>query len=188
MGARGITCTICSLPKEVLTQVDNKLRAGIPQKRVAEEYGLSVDSVGRHYRYGHHIITKTAKKRAVKKPKRKVASQDKNLPVKYEPDGVLKSIQYVTSELEAMFDSQENDIRRLDVAKVIKGFHELSAKIEGLIKEGQVNILVSPGWLALQNDIIGALREFPEARAAVLERLRSHNTQDVEEAEFEITT
>ncbi len=186
MGARGIRCTICSLPKDVLLQVDSKLRAGIPQSRVATEYGLSVDSLGRHYRYGHHLVTKTVKKRrtAVKKP----ARQKDDLPVKYEPDGVLKSIQYVTSELEAMFDNQENDNKRLDVAKVIKGFHELSAKIEGLIKEGQVNILVSPGWLALQNDIIGALREYPEARAAVLERLRSHNAHNVEEAEFEVTT
>ncbi len=188
----GFTCTICTLPDEVLVQINSKLRKGIPQKRVAEEYGVSKDAIGRHYRGEHHKITKPAKKRAVKKPKQKVALQDESLPVKYTgPDGVLKSIYHVMNELETMFDDSrggETNRTTIEIAKVIKGFHELSAKIEGLIREGQVNILVSPGWVALQNDIIAALREYPEARAAVLERLRSHNTHDVEEAEFEVTS
>ena len=175
MGARGITCTIGTLPKEVLTQIDNKLRQGIPQKRVAEEYGLSVDSIGRHYRYGHHIISKPAKKRRApaKKPEQKVSPQDEKLPAKYTgADSVLKSIYHVLHELEDMFNQPENDTRRLEVAKVMRGFHELSAKIEGLIKEGQINILINPQWVAIKAAIIRVLDRHPDIKDEVLEELQ----------------
>ena len=186
MGTRGIYCKICKLSHEVLAQVDNKLRGGTAQTVIAREYGISRDSLGRHYRAGHHVIVPTVAPSALP------IEQKGKSPVIYAgPDGLSKSIYQVMGAVEEIFERCKvagKDRQALEAAKVVKQFHELGAKIEGLIKEGQVNILVSPGWLSLQNDIIGALREFPEARAAVLERLRSHNTQDVEEAEFEITT
>ena len=183
-------CEICGLPDEVRVQIDQKLRAGVGKTKLERDYSVSRHSLTRHFKSGHHFITKAVKKRrtSVKKTaEKKVIPQDKKLPAEYiEQDGVVKSIYHVLHELEIMFNNSKGSgtyKATLEIAKVMKGFHELSAKIEGLIREGQVNILVSPGWVSLQTDILEALREYPEARQAVLDRLKSHHNDA--EGEYE---
>jgi len=60
----------------------------------------------------------------------------------------------------------------LKVAAQLKGQTELLAKLMGdLQQEGTVNLVVSPEWVMVRAELLGALTPYPEARLAVAGRL-----------------
>jgi len=191
MGTRGPECAICQLPETVLIQINQRLRAGDSKSGIARDYSVSRFSLTRHFQAGHHKLVEGAPT-PVKSTKRHIVkpAEKPPAPMIYGADGLQRSIYQVMGKLEALFNevNRPGASRReiLEVAKVLKQFQELGAKIEGLIKEGQVNILVNPEWINIRGAIMRALQSYPEAREAVLNELDSGNMRSVEsEEEFE---
>ncbi len=174
----GQGCTICSLPAEVLVQVNQKLRSGIGQTPVARDYGLSRDAVGRHWRAGHHKELQPVIEEKIVEPEILVPAKRGKTEVIQSGD-VMSSIYRVTKQVESILRGYKklgNDKGVLEASKALKPFLELAAKIEGLIKEGQINILVNPQWTALKGAVLRVLESYPEARQAVVDELSGMRT------------
>ncbi len=176
----GQGCTICSLPAEVLVQVNQKLRSGIGQTPVARDYGLSRDAVGRHWRAGHHKELQPVEIPEIQKPS--IESKKTEIAPVQHVD-VLQAIATATRHIESILGEYKklgNTKGALEAGRVLKPFLELQAKIEGLIKEGQVNILVNPQWTSTKAAIMRALERYPDARQAVLDELSGMRTVEGE--------
>lgn len=180
-------CKVCKLPADVLMKVDQRLRTGDSKTAIAKDYAISRHSITRHFVNGHHIIPDVianVEKTGLVVPPSGERAKKEIMPV--QPVDVLQAIAVVVEDIHVVqqgYKEKGNPRGVLEAAKVSKPFLELQAKIEGLIKEGQVNILVNPQWTALKGVVLRVLENYPEARQAVVDELRGMDTMRVVEGE-----
>lgn len=151
------TCTICGHPER--DAIDAALVAGEPFRRVAARHAVTEQAIRRHRKA--HLPAALTQAQEAKEAAR--------------ADDLLAQLQALTAEAHRIKDRAE---RTGDYRTALAGIRELVrivellAKLRGELDErAQINVLVAPEWLAVRTALMGALASYPEARAAVAERL-----------------
>ena len=154
------TCTICNHKK--VDEIDRRARIENDIAKIAKDFSLSYNALYRHVKANHHIREVTA----IPTASELATSRD-----------ILREITDHHKEAVRLKNlaEEEGDLKTalLGLDKALKCL-ELVAKIQGQIQEQtinvntQVNILVSPEWIALRTKIVDALDKYPEAKEEVL--------------------
>ena len=154
-------CTVCTHPER--PTVDAALVAGEPFRYVSERFGTSPAALFRHK--AEHLPAELTKAREAEQ----VAHADDLLgQVQALRDHALRILG--KAEAAGDFRSAVGAIR--EARSCVELLGELLHELE---RRPTVNILVAPEWLAVRSALLEALRPFPEARAAVSERLLALN-------------
>ncbi len=151
------TCSICVHPERLA--IDQALVAGGAMRPLAALYRVSPDAIERHA--ASHLPQALSKAQEAKE----VAQGDDLLKQ-------VRDLQRITMALLAKA-VQANDLRTaLTAVGQARGNLELLGKLVGqLQQEGTVNLVVSPEWIMIRAELLGALVPYPEARLAVADRL-----------------
>ena len=153
-------CTVCTHPQR--EAIDRALVAGGPRSTVAQSYGLSERSVGRHE--AEHLPAAMVKGEE--------ARQEAHA---FDVVKQLRAINGATLQiLKESRETRDNDMALKAIDRVQKQI-ELQAKLLGELNEGTtVNVLVSPEWLQVRTIILQALDPFPDARLALADAMEAH--------------
>lgn len=149
-------CTVCTHPQGAA--INRALVGGEPNRRIATQYAVSEAALRRHH---PHIPT------SVSKAQEKVES--------VQGDDLLRDIRALRSKAVGILIDAE---KAKDYRTALMGIREARACMEFLAKllgeiddRPQIGIVVAPEWLAVRRALLSALTPYPEARAAVAERL-----------------
>jgi hypothetical protein len=172
-------CKTCNHPER--HRIELELAAGVSLQKVGDEFGLTKDSLARHWN-GH--VTEGRKAEliggpvAIRNLAKRAAEEDRSLLDYY---GILRS------ELFHLFQDARQRGLTFDCASIadrllrtLDGIGKLSGQLRAAgITINNVNsvsgptvVLNSPDVIRLQSTIIRALSQFPEARAVVIGALR----------------
>jgi hypothetical protein len=182
-------CKTCNHPER--HRIELELAAGVSLQKVGDEFGLTKDSVARHW--NSHVPS--ARKAeliggpvAIRNLAKRAAEEDRSL------------IDYYTilrSELFHLFQDARQRGLTFDCASIadrllrtLDGIGKLTGQLRAAgITINNVNsvsgptlILNDPQVVRLQSVIIRSLSQFPEARAAVVAALRDLDVQDMPSA------
>ncbi|MDA2919242.1 hypothetical protein MYX76_07100 [Desulfobacterota bacterium AH_259_B03_O07] len=153
------SCAICIHPKHF--SIDKLLVEGQSERTVAHQFSVSRDSIHRHKK---HIDLKLLKAR--------------DLNEMLEADNLLGQIKHLQREAYDNLElaKGERDVKSISMAlREARGNLELLARLLGKLQETKVvNVLISPEWLSIKVQILGALEAFPEAKEAIVEALQTH--------------
>ncbi len=152
-------CTVCDHPER--HSIDEALVTGAPYRSVAKRFVLSESSVYRHKT--EHLPAHLLKAREAEE----VAQADDLL------DQVRNLQAHALDILERA--EKAGDLRTaLAAISQARGSLELLGKLAGELDERPVvNLNVSPEWLELRAEIVGALEPHPAAHRALLRALES---------------
>ncbi len=151
------TCTICTHPER--QAIDQALVAGGAMRPLAALYRVSPDAIERHA--ASHLPQALSKAQDAAE----VAHADDLL-------GQLKDLQGRTLGILTQAEEAKDLRTALQGVAQARGNLELLAKLAGqLAQEGTVNLVVSPEWVMVRAELLGALTPYPEARLAVAGRL-----------------
>ncbi len=139
--------------------IDAAIVAGVPNRRIATQYGLSEGAVRRYKADGLPATL-------VKAKDAEEATHGDDLLAQ------LATLQADARRIGARAEG-EGDLRTaLAAVRELVRMIELLAELQGeLNRAPQVNITLSPEWLAVRLVILEALAAHPAARLAVAERL-----------------
>jgi transposase-like protein len=150
-------CTVCA--HSDLDAIDAALVAGGSLRDIARRFGLSKDAVARHR--DEHLPAALTEARDAEDAAR--------------ADDLLAQVRQLQVRAHRILDraEQTGDLRTaLGAIREARGNLELLAKLLGeLNDQPTVNVMVSPEWVSIRTVIIAALGPYPEARAAVADRL-----------------
>ncbi len=146
-------CTICTHPERAL--IDAALVRSEPIRDIAGRFGIAKSAVARHK--ADHLPASLVKARDAVE----VTDADKLL----RDAGALRA-KAISLLLAA---ERSGDIRTaLAGVREARGCLELLAKLLGELRDGpDINITISPAWVNVRAEIVGALASYPEARFAV---------------------
>ena len=163
----GRTCTVCS-HKDV-AEIDRLLLCSDSYRDIARQFGLSKDALARHKE--SHIPELLLKSQDAKD-----SLQADNTFSEYQAAKArIEALQTRTYDLLSSAESAENHKACIGYIREARGQEselreqrKLLAELEGRIAaQPTVNILVLPEWLTLREQIVIALRPYPEALEAV---------------------
>jgi hypothetical protein len=150
-------CTVCDHSEKY--SIDEVLVTGSPYRSVAKRFGLSESAVYRHKT--EHLPANLLKA----KEAQEVA----------QAEDLLEQVKHLQVHALSILDLAENagDLRTaLAAISQARGNLELLGKLAGELTDSpQVNVLVLPEWTRLRTVLLEALTPYPEARAAVADRL-----------------
>ena len=143
-------CTICS--HEQSDDIDRALVLGLPNRRIAAQYGTTEQAVRRHK--DKHLPTLLAE------AQRHVRA-----------DTLMARLEHYTQSAHGIRAKAEKsgDLRTaLAAIRELVRIVELQERLIGEIKDtATVNVLVAPEWLELRSAILSVLQPFPEIRTLV---------------------
>ena len=150
-------CSICIHPER--EAIDAALVAGVPNRRIAAQYGMGETSVRRHK--DAHIPP--------------LVAQAHDAAVVFSADALTAQITGLLARGFAILDKSERGDSITDMCaamREVRGVLTLIAKITGEIEtQPTINIIQMPEWIEIQTVILRALAPFPEARIAVADAL-----------------
>lgn len=154
----GRKCTVCTHPE--VEAINAALVADDESYRmIAQRFGISQSAVGRHAR--NHL------------PAALIQAEEAEEVA--HADDLLGQIEDLRRQAQRIKDKAEmaGDLRTaLRGIRELVRIVELLAKLRGELDErAQVNILVSQQWTDTRTVLMGALRPFPDARAAAAQAL-----------------
>jgi hypothetical protein len=185
MGKPGAKCTVCT--SDHRHRIEVGLVSGCSARFLADKFGLSKDALHRHA--ANHL---TPQIRAGILAARKPSEVDLEALRADESAGILS--QLVTQRARLLSHGDEaakiGDVRAcVSVETAITANLQLVAKLLGqLVQVHDVrttNLLISADYLKLRSALVGALRPFPAARAAVvavIQKLESDAAIDISAA------
>ena len=149
----GRTCTVCG-HKDV-DEINRLLLCSDSYRDIARQFGLSKDALARHKE--SHIP--------------EILSKSKDLKEIVDADSLFGRVEEEAGFVREMRDAAkaEGDIELAlkAVDRALKCI-ELYAKVRGIIQDQPtVNITLNAEWISLKNQIVFALRKYPEALEAV---------------------
>ncbi|MGO9036431.1 MAG: hypothetical protein ACLPV2_04795 [Steroidobacteraceae bacterium] len=188
-------CAVCGHADQV--RIELLLAGGAGQKAVGTKFGISKDSIHRHW-HGHVTMERRAMLVMGPVPRQALAAQ-----IAEENTSVLDNLRIVRAGLYKQYDAALEAGDRTVGALLAGKLHQnlqITAKITGELassplvsitnNQNNVSMLVeSPEFSAFQARLIGALRNFPEARAAVIkefERIEHLAPDDVPQLTGEV--
>ncbi len=146
-------CTICIHPDR--KRIDAALIEGVPNRRIAAQWGLSETSVRRHA--DSHLPASLA--------------QGKRADDAASADTLLDRLEELRSRAMRLLDQAEaaGDYRTaLSGIREARGCLETLAEVQGeLDRQPRIMLALSPEWLAVRGAIVAALSPFPDARLHV---------------------
>ncbi len=153
-----MACSICVHPDRA--EIDAAIVRRESLRAMARQWGVSKDALRRHHDGGH-----VAKELAKAQEAREVA----------QADDLLHDVRVLRGKAVALLIKAEHagDLRTaLAGVREARACVELLAKLAGELDERPVvNVLVAPEWLGVRAALLEALAPYPEARAAVSDRL-----------------
>lgn len=168
-----VCCAVCTRPER--DEIDRAILAGVSERKIAGDYGISRGAVIRHK---PHIGEALIKAKEIKEVARADTLLDEVRSLKQRAETGLSCVERVLSNLEA----GDGDVRAICDAvrtangsiREIRGTLELLAKIAGDIPpEGStiINIMMNPEWTRIQNVVLQVLEPYPDAKILLAERL-----------------
>ena len=151
------TCTVCTHADRAT--IDRAIVQDTAYRVIARQYGLDHDAVRRHA--DNHLPAMLAKAQAA----RDVAHADHLLR---EANRLYATATGIMDAAQAQSD-HELTLKAIGTAGRMLGL--LGELLGELNRQPQINLLVAPEWLTVRAALLAALAPFPEARAAVAERL-----------------
>lgn len=149
-------CTVCSHPER--ETIDAALASGEPNRRIAARFNLAESSVRRHV--AEHIATLLAKAEEAE-----AVRADDLL-------GQMLELQVKTLRVLGTLEQSGDHKLWLAGLREARGNIELLAKLTHQLSDRPVvNVLIAPEWLVVRAALLNALTPYPEARAAVSDRL-----------------
>lgn len=175
-------CKLCSLDPALRSQVDAAIVAGVSWARIAEKYGGSTGSIGRHKK---HIIQLVAD-----------AQQRKQADAESYQDALTKQVEDLRLRAMRLLDQAESAGSLSLALQSIREAREsikLLAQLAGQLSAGpQTNIALinSPEWGQVTRKILMALERHPDARLDVLRALGAtiHDVPALPAPDTEIVT
>ena len=178
-------CVVCAHPERV--RIELLLAGGAGQKAIGRKFGMSKDCVHRHW-HGHVTEQRRASLILGPVPRQALAAQ-----VCEENTSVLDNLRIVRAGLWNQYDCALEAGDRIAVALLAGKLHnnlQITAKITGELASSplvQINnqqnvsvMIESPEFAQFQARLIAVLRDFPDARVAVLREFeRLEATADV---------
>ncbi len=153
-------CTICTHPQR--EEIDRALASGQPFRTIAVRYGVSATSLKRHRAHVQDAIQQAIEAKVVS-----VGAS------------VLDRIRELNREARSLLEEARSKGRYAAAVQAIGAatrLLELEAKLLGELDERpsvQVALVASPEWARLRAVVLEALAPYPEARAALVERLEA---------------
>ncbi len=146
----GRTCTICSHDKRA--DIEAEIAKGVSYRVIARQFDIGHDSIQRHT--ANHL-------------KESIRQSSETFDVVAQ----LKEVNSITRAIlsEARANKKTYGLALSAIDRIQKQI-ELYARLSGDL-DMNINIALSPEWLALQSHILKALSSYPEARLAVAEAL-----------------
>jgi hypothetical protein len=153
----GRKCTVCTHPKR--GEIDRELFYQKSCHSIAAKYGLNHQAVANHRNL--HLLPVLAQAEAADEMVRSESLWSELRRLKLHGWRFLERAE------------RKNDSPSIAAAiREVRSCIELCAKLEGQIQENTViNVINLPQWQVLQQVLITALEDFPEARLAVADRL-----------------
>ena len=150
-------CTVCSHPDR--PAVDQALINHKPYRDIAGRFSLGKNALLRHH--DDHLPQTLAQAKAAEE-----AAQADDLLTE------LKSLRDRTYTLLEQAEKAGDIKAALAAIREVRATLELLGEMAGkLDRKPTVNLLLAPEWLAVRAALLTALLAYPEARAAVAERL-----------------
>lgn len=150
------TCKVCAHHER--PEIDRRLASGGTNRGMAEEYGMSRDSVRRH------------RERHLSPALKSVATRRETAGAVKASDRAEQLYEKASRILETAEDAGQGQLA-LSAIKELRATVELLAKLSGELDErpqvNVVNVQSSPEWLAIQGQLMQALTSYPDARIAV---------------------
>jgi len=151
------SCSICIHPDRAA--IDAALVRGESLRDIAGQHALSKSALARHKLEHLPVHLVRAKEAAT------VA----------DADSLLREVGALRAKAVHLLLAAERsgDLRTaLAGVREARGCIELLARLLGELRDGPtVNVTISPAWIAIRAEIVGALAPYPDARIAVAERL-----------------
>ena len=163
------TCKVCN--HDELNTINQKLVAGVPLRDLEKAYDIGRMSLSRHRE--KHIPKTLIKAKALK---------DESAA-----DNLLDRVEGLFDQAQDLLaTAKENGKFGPAVAalKECRSNLELIGKLLGELRTGtHISIHYNPQWVELKSTIYDVLRDYPEARFALVERLTK--IEEVQDAEFD---
>lgn len=150
-------CTVCGHPS--ILQINESLISGVPNRRIATQYGLSEASVRRHH--DNHIPATIAKA--------------KEAEIVTHADNLLDDLQHLKSKALSLLNQAEAELNFNAAASLIgqaRQVIETLAEVRGeLNRQQQINILINPEYVQMRSVILRSVQNCPECRKRISEAL-----------------
>lgn len=156
------TCTVCSHDQR--GAIEQEIAATTSAQKISALFRVSPDAVQRH-KAEHLPKTLT--------DARKADDDERALDV-------VKQLRVINGVSLQILNEARQGKDPQTALKAVDRIHrqiELQAKLLGQLDDRpQMNVVVSPEWAAIRATVLVALRPYPEARVAVVERLAALDT------------
>jgi len=161
-------CQVCS--HDEVNTINERLISGVLPQALADEFGLHYHAVWRH-REKHLPLALT---------------KAKQLQEIDAADNLLERVEAIHDQAWELMKKAEVDGKYQPAVSALKECRsclELIGRLLGELKTGTtVNIHYNPQWVELKSTIYDCLKQYPEARLALVERLTE--VEEVHDAEF----
>lgn len=181
--ARGKRCSICS--HREAAAIDLALSRGVGVRAVGRRYSVGVDSV---YRHQANHLSPALRAQLIAGPGPDV---DLDRLRTGESESLLLHIVGLRQRLFTAYDVAEEHGDSGMAARVAAQLHrnlELTGRLLGDLAVGNssvTNILIQPAYIELRVALVGALRDFPDARASVAATLHVLESKAAEQVRSE---
>lgn len=157
-------CAICTHKHRA--EIDKALVEGMSFRNISRRYGMSIAAVSRHK--AEHLPADIL--------------QAKQAGEVARADDLLAQIRDLKDRAILILMQAERSKSytiALGAIRETRQTLKLLGKISGELDERpQLNILVSPAWISIRDELVKTLAPFPQARAAVAERLLALEAND----------
>ena len=159
-----MACSICTHPHRDV--IDTDLASGVPNRRIAARYAVTEQALRRHK--ANHLPAALAKAAEATQ----VASAD----------ALLREVSRLHGRAVGIIDRAErtDDLRAATgaIREALRCVELLARLSQQLDDTPAVNISVMPAWDGIRTTVVEALAAYPEARAAVADRLLALEGRD----------
>jgi hypothetical protein len=183
---------VCSHPERTL--IDQSLVGNESNRNVSLRFGPSIPALQRHR--AHHlpqVLARAQRRTEQRQEATHTAAVGAAAQQRAEQEHVqaldvvrqLKAINGVALEIMAKAREAGDGDTALRAMDRIQRQIELQAKLLGELSDDrpQVNILLSPQWIALRSTLVSALADYPDALTAVAARLQAAEDEPAKGAE-----
>ena len=154
----GRTCTICAHPQRA--DIDKAILRDEPYRAIACQFDVSREAVRRHHKGGH------VSEKLIKADRAREIARADNLLAE------MQALQGRTLSLLEKAEGAGEHRTAIAAIREARANLEFLGRLAGEIADQQVvNVFVNPQWLTIRGVVLDALRDYPDARALLVDRL-----------------
>ncbi|MBN2323141.1 MAG: hypothetical protein JXQ30_05345 [Spirochaetes bacterium] len=152
-------CSVCIHGKR--KEIEKGLLRGDSFRTIADRFECSISALKRHVSNGH-LSQKLVK-----------GKEDKDI---LRDDDLEREVQYWKNEIQGIYNEARSEDKKTALLAIDKAFKfiELQGRLIGKLEGSpRVNIFLNPQFIVLQQILVEELRDLPEVRARISERLQN---------------